>query len=103
MRILQYQLLRVNQNRCLSCIMQTERFDQMSDQHHSPASLFPLVALCERIEAEAPHLRVTGLYEFPMPFIKVKDTEHGIVGFSSEDEFVTYLQIMSRHGGNRHA
>jgi hypothetical protein len=28
---------------------------------------------------------------------------HGIVvGFSSEDEFITYLQITSRQGGNRH-
>jgi hypothetical protein len=76
----------------------TERFDHMSDQHyHSPASLFPLVALCERIEAEAPHLRLMGLYEFPKPFVKVKDTQHGIVvGFSSETEYLTYLQVVSR-------
>ncbi len=75
----------------------------MSEQHHSPTSLIPLVALCERIEAEAPHLQIKGLYEFPKPFIKVKDTMHGIVvGFSSEDEFITYLQITSRQGGSRH-
>jgi hypothetical protein len=86
-------------------LVQTERFDQMSEQQqHSPASLFPLVALCERIEAEAPHLQIKGLYEFPRPFIKVKDTVHGIVvGFSSEDDYVTYLQIVSRMEVKRHA
>jgi hypothetical protein len=71
----------------------------MSEYHHSPASLSALVALCERIEAEAPHLHIKGLYEFPRPFIKVKDTVHGIVvGFSSEDEYVTYWQITARKG-----
>jgi hypothetical protein len=77
----------------------------MSEYHyHSPASLVSLVALCERIEAEAPHLTILAVYEFPKPFIKVRDTEHGIVvGFSSEAEYVTYCQIVSRTGGSRHA
>ena len=66
---------------------------------HSPAALVPLLALCERIEAEAPHLHIKGLYEYPRPFVKVKDTVHGIVvGFSSEDELVTYLRITTRKG-----
>lgn len=78
---------------------QTERFDQMSEYHHSPASLAALVALYERIAAEAPHLQVMGLYEFPRPFLRVKDTVHGIVvGFSSEDELVTYLHMTTRKG-----
>jgi hypothetical protein len=72
----------------------------MSEQQHSPASLFPLVALCERIAAEAPNLKVLGLYEFPRPFVKVKDTEHGIVvGFSSEADYLTYCQIVNRRKG----
>jgi hypothetical protein len=85
--------------------MQTERFDQMSEYYsHSSASLVSLVALCERIEAEAPALKVLAVYEFPKPFVKVRDTEHGIVvGFSSEAEFVTYCQIVSRKGGCHHA
>ena len=71
----------------------------MSTQQHSPASLAPLVALCERIEAEAPHLLVKGLYEYPRPFVKVKDTVHGIVvGFSSEADYVTYLHLTARKG-----
>jgi hypothetical protein len=82
----------------------TERFDRMSEYQHFPASLSQLVALRERIEAEAPHLRVTGLYEFPKPFLRVKDTEHGIVvGFSSEEEYVSYCQIVSWKGGPHHA
>ena len=72
----------------------------MSEQQHSPASLFPLVALCERIEAEAPHLQLLALYEFPHPFVKVRDTVHGIVvGFSSEADYVTYCQIVHRRKG----
>ena len=76
----------------------------MSEQQHSPASLAALVALCECIEAEAPHLRILGLYEYPRPFVKVKDTVHGIVvGFSSEADYITYCQIVSRAEGTRHA
>ena len=75
----------------------------MSEQWHSPASLAALVALCECIEAEAPHLRILGLYEYPRPFVKVKDTVHGIVvGFSSEADYSTYCQITARTGGNHH-
>ena len=71
----------------------------MSEQHHSPASLSTLMALCERIEAEAPHLIVKGMYEFPRPFVKVKDTLHDIVvGFSSEADYVIYLHLTARKG-----
>ena len=84
---------------------QTERFDQMSEhQHTAAASLASLEALCERIEAEAPHLRILDVFESPHPFFRVKDTVHGIVvGFSSEDDYVTYMQIVSRTGVNHHA
>ena len=79
---------------------QTERFDQMSEHSpHPPASLVALIALCERMTVEAPHLRILGLCEYPKPFVRVKDTVHGIVvGFSSEDELVTYLRITARKG-----
>lgn len=73
-------------------------------RYHSPASLESLVALYEHIEAEAPHLTILAVYEFPKPFIKVRDSEHGIVvGFPSEAEYVAYCQIVSRTGGRRHA
>jgi hypothetical protein len=73
-------------------------------QQRSSASLFALVALCKRIEAEAPYLRLLGLYEYPKPFVKVKDTRNGIViGFSSETDYLTYVQIVGRTEGNRHA
>ncbi len=67
----------------------------------SPSSLLAIQALEERIEAESPHLTV---HLFPYPFIKVRDSEHGIVvGFSSESEYVTYCQITARTEGGRHA
>src|SRR5260370_30892592 len=103
--IYQNSLTVVKQNTRLS--HKTERFDQMSEQshHHSPASLVTLVELCERIAAEAPALEVLALYEFPKPFLKVKDSTNGlVVALSSEAELTTYLEIIHSHkGGRRHA
>jgi hypothetical protein len=88
---------------CVSLYAETERFDQMSDQqHHSPSSpsWLAIQALEERIEAEAPYLKVLAVHVFPYPFLKVKDTVHGIVvGFSSEADYVTYCQIVHRRKG----
>jgi hypothetical protein len=74
-------------------------------QHHSHASLVSLVALCERIEAEAPALEVLALYEFPKPFLKVKDVTNGlVVALSSQAELTLYLDVIhSQKGGRRHA
>jgi hypothetical protein len=86
--------------------MQTERFDQMSAyHHHSPASLVSLVELCERIALEAPALEVLALYEFPKPFVKVKDSTNGlVVSLSSQAELTLYLDVIhSQKGGRRHA
>jgi hypothetical protein len=86
--------------------MQTERFDQMSEQQfHSPASLVSLVDLCERIAVEAPALEVLALYEFPRPFVKVKDATNGlVVALSSQAELSLYLDVIHpQKGGRRHA
>jgi hypothetical protein len=87
------------------CSRQTERYDQMSDYQHSPSSpLSALQVFALRIETENPHLKVLEIHEFPKPFIRVRDTLNGIVvGFSSEADYVTYCQIISRTGGSRHA
>jgi hypothetical protein len=86
--------------------MQTERCDQMSESvFHSPASLAALVDLCERIAVEAPALEVVALYEFPKPYIKVKDATNGlVVALSTPAELSLYLDVLhSPQGGTRHA
>ena len=88
------------------CSRQTERYDQMSEQQHPPSSsLSALQVFATRIEVENPHLHVLDIHEFPRPFVRVRDTVYGIVvGFSSEADYRTYVQITSyRTGGNRHA
>ena len=77
----------------------------MSDpQFHSPASLSALVDLCERIAAEAPDLEVLALYEFPKPFIKVKDSGNGlVVALSSQAELSLYLDVIHSRQGGRYA
>jgi hypothetical protein len=43
------------------------------------------------------------LLEQPHLYVKVKDTVHGIVvGFSSEEDYVTYCRIVSAQGGQYH-
>lgn len=65
----------------------------------SPSSLLAIQALEERIEVESPHLKVLAVHLFPSPFIKVRDSKHGIVvGFSCEADYVTYCQITARKG-----
>ena len=74
----------------------------MSDQQHpaSAPSLPAIQALRQRIEAESPHLHVLDVYEQPYPFVRVKDTVHRIiVGFSSEEEYDLYCQIILRRKG----
>ena len=68
----------------------------MSDSHfHSPASLASLMDLCERIATEAPALEVLALYEFPRPFVKVKDSTNGlVVALSSPAELSLYLDVI---------
>ena len=74
-----------------------------------PASFLSLLeamlALRDRIEAESPSLKVLDVCAHPSsPFLTVKDTVHDIVvGFSSEADYLTYVGIMRRMGGNRHA
>lgn len=78
----------------------------MSDSHfHSPASLAALLDLCERIATEAPALEVVALYEFPRPFVKVKDATNGlVVALSSQEELSLYLNVIhARLGGSRYA
>jgi hypothetical protein len=63
-----------------------------------------LVDLCERIAAEAPALEVLALYEFPKPFVKVKDSTNGlVVSLSSQAELTLYLDVIHSHTGGRHA
>src|SRR5260221_9923208 len=105
-------LVRVNQNSCL-CGNHTERFDQMNEQlehvQQQPASFLSLLeamlALRDRIEEESPSLKVLDVCAHPSrPFLTVKDTVHGIViGFSSEADYITYVGMMRRMGGNSHA
>ena len=65
----------------------------------SPSSWLAIQALEERIEAEAPWLHVLAVHLFPAPFVKVRDSEHGIVvGFSCEADYLTYCQITARKG-----
>ena len=76
----------------------------MSEVQPSPSSLSVMQALRERIEEETPHLQVLDLVESPYPFVRVKDTMNGIiVGFSSEADYITYVGMMRRIGGNSHA
>jgi len=76
----------------------------MSETPASPSSLSVMQALAERIEEETPHLRVLDVCEYLRPFVKVKDTVSGIVvGFSSEADYLTYIAMMRRTGGNSHA
>ena len=68
------------------------------------SSLAAILALAARIERETPHLHVLDVYAAPTPFVEVKDTVHGIVvGFSSEADYSTYCQIVSRSEESRHA
>jgi hypothetical protein len=82
------------------CTMQTERYDQMSE---TSASLSAILALAARIERD-PRFVVRDIYAHTLrPFVEVKDTIHGvIVGFSSEDDYVMYLQIVHTQRGGRH-
>src|SRR5260370_37674521 len=74
-----------------------ERFDQMNEAQPSSTSLSVMQALRKRIEEETPHLHVLDVYEYPHPYIKVKDTVNGIiVGFSSEADYTTYVVMMRR-------
>ena len=74
-----------------------------------PASFLSLLeamlALRDRIEEESPSLKVLDVCAHPSSsFLTVKDTVHDIVvGFSSEADYITYVGIMRRMGGNRHA
>ena len=74
-----------------------------------PASFLSLLeamlALRDRIEAESPSLKVLDVCAYPSSlFLIVKDTIHGIVvGFSSEADYLTYVGMMHRSGGNSHA
>ncbi len=76
----------------------------MNEGSPSSSSLAAILALAERIACESPHLKVLDVFASSRPFVEVKDTVNGIViGFSSEADYVTYVQIMSRTGGNHHA
>ncbi len=72
---------------------------------HSAAALAALLDLCERIATEAPALEVVALYEFPRPFVKVKDSSNGlVVALSSHTELSLYLNVIhTPQGGPRHA
>ena len=76
----------------------------MSEAPSTSSTPLPAIqALAERIEAQTPHLHVMSLFEQPHPYVKVKDTVHGIVvGFSSEEDYVTYCRIVSVQGGQHH-
>ena len=82
---------------------------EQPEQVQQPASFLSLLeamlALRDRIEAESPSLKVLDVCAYPCsPFLTVKDTVHDIVvGFSSEADYLTYVGIMRRMGGNRHA
>ena len=82
---------------------------QPAHVQQQPASFLSLLeamlALRDRIEAESPSLKVLDVCAHPSsPFLTVKDTVHDIVvGFSSEADYTTYVGIMRRMGGNRHA
>jgi hypothetical protein len=86
-------------------VTNTERSDQMSEQQHSP-SLSAILALAARLERDN-RFEVRDIYAHALkPFVEVKDTVHGIVvGFSSEADYVTYLNTVhrQREGGRRHA
>jgi len=76
----------------------------MSEPSHSPATLASLVDLCQRIAAEAPDLEVLALYEFPTPFVKVKDSTNGlVVALSSQAELSLYLDVIHSQKGSRYA
>ena len=83
--------------------------EQPEHVRQQPASFLSLLeamlALRDRIEAESPSLKVLDVCAHPSsPFLTVKDTVHDIVvGFSSEADYLTYVGIMRRTGGNRHA
>ena len=73
----------------------------MSEQQHPASVPQPVIqALRQRIEAESPHLHVLDVYEQPHPFVRVKDTVHRIiVGFSSEEGYDLYCQIIDYRKG----
>jgi len=61
-------------------------------------------ALAGRIVAQTPQLRVLDVCASPHPYVKVKDTVSGIIaGFSCEANYTTYVGMMVRTGGKRHA
>jgi hypothetical protein len=67
-------------------------------------ALVAILALANRIERESTRFQVRDVFASPLPFVEVKDTEHGIVvGFSSEADYVTYCQITARTEGGHHA
>lgn len=68
-------------------------------------SLSAILALAARIERDT-RFQVRDVYVYALkPFVEVKDTIHGVVvGFSSEDDYVTYLEIAhTQRGGRSHA
>jgi hypothetical protein len=76
----------------------------MNEAQSSTSSLSAMQALAGRIVAQTPHLRVLDVYAYPHPYVKIKDTVNGIiVGFSSEEDYTTYVGMMSRSGGKSHA
>lgn len=67
------------------------------EQRSNAAALAALLLLRECIEEESPSLTVLEMYTQPRPFLKVKDTVHGIViGFSCEADYRTYVAIVSQ-------
>ena len=74
--------------------------------HEAPtpaSSLSAILALAARIERDS-RFQVRDVFASPHPFVEVKDTVNGIVvGFSSEADYTTYCQIVSRAEGHRNA
>lgn len=71
----------------------------------STSSLSAILALAARLERD-PRFVVRDVYANALkPFVEVKDSVHGIVvGFSSEADYVAYLQtVHSQRGDRRHA
>ena len=83
-----------------------EKPEQVQQQPASFRSLLEaMLALRDRIAEESPSLKVLDVCAHPSSLIlTVKDTVHDIVvGFSSEADYLTYVGMMRRIGGNSHA
>ena len=86
----------VKQNRCVP--YETQKGLTMHEASTPSSTLLAILALASRIERN-PRFQIRDVFAHPYPFVEVKDTAHGIVvGFSSEDELVTYLRITTRKG-----